>query len=99
MKANLWLIDTERVGIEKKKWKISLIHGNREHFCMNSQELDSECIILQSFICVNVEQIKLKWNDKDDACSHFHACSIHVASLVLYHWKKVFVKAAIKWQI
>ena len=72
----------------KKKWKISPIHGNREHFCMNSQELDSECIILQSFICVNVEQIKLKWNDKDDACSHFHACSIHVASLAIISLKK-----------
>ena len=52
-------------------------------FCMNSQEADSECIILQLVICVNVEQIMLKSHDKVDACSHFHSCSIHAVSLEL----------------
>ena len=74
--------------LKRKKWKISPIHGNREHFCMNSQEADSECILLQLVVSVNVEQIMLKSHDKVDACSHFHACLIHVVSLELSRWKK-----------
>ena len=50
---------------------------------MNSQEADSKCIVLQSVICVKVEQIMLQPNDKVDAYSHFHACSSHIASLEL----------------
>ena len=61
---------------------------------MKIQEADSKCIVLQSVICVKVEQIMLKSNDKVDACSHFHACLIHVVSLELSRLKKS--SAAIK---
>ena len=55
---------------------------------MKIQEADSKCIVLQSVICVKVEEIMLKSNDKVDACSHFHACLIHVVSLELSRLKK-----------
>ena len=61
---------------------------------MKIQEADSKCIVLHSVICVKVEQIMLKSNDKVDACSHFHAYLIHVVSLELSRLKKS--SAAIK---
>ena len=61
---------------------------------MKSQDGDSKCIVLQSIICVKVEQITLKSNDKVDVCSHFHAYLIHVVSLELSRLKKS--SAAIK---
>ena len=49
---------------------------------MKIQEADSKCIVLQSVICVKVEEIMLKSNDKVDACL------IHVVSLELSRLKK-----------